>query len=101
MVEDKAPEGYIKLDKPIKIVLSSNPSYEQDGNALSSSRQGIIEIKDGNNKVIGYQFTVINNAGHGLPHTGGPGTAMIYLLGIMLASVAGAGLVMRKRKVAA
>ena len=33
-----------------------------------------------------------------LPNTGGPGTNMLYLLGIMLTGLAGAGLVMKRRR---
>ena len=42
-------------------------------------------------------YKIINNAGYELPSTGGLGTTILYLLGIMLTSFAGAGLVMRKR----
>ena len=45
--------------------------------------------------------TIINRQyGVELPSTGGPGTPPIYLIGIMLACFAGAGLLMRKRKAA-
>lgn len=39
-----------------------------------------------------------NEPGAALPSTGGPGTVMYYLLGIMLTGLAGAGLMMRKRR---
>ena len=42
-----------------------------------------------------------NEPGAALPATGGPGTDMIYLLGFMLTGLAGAGLVMRRRRNAA
>ena len=44
------------------------------------------------------QATVENTPGTALPSTGGPGTTAIYLLGIMLAGLAGAGLVMRRKR---
>ena len=59
---------------------------------------GINPLKDDNKKVIGYQFTVTNNAGYELPSTGGPGTNHIYFLGCMLTGVVGAGLMMWKRR---
>ncbi|MBR3188065.1 MAG: LPXTG cell wall anchor domain-containing protein [Lachnospiraceae bacterium] len=45
-----------------------------------------------------YVIKVQNSAGAELPHTGGPGTTLIYFLGIMLTGFAGAGLVMRRRR---
>ncbi len=43
-------------------------------------------------------FTVENKPGVALPNTGGPGTSMLYLLGIMLTGLACAGLVMKRRR---
>ena len=48
--------------------------------------------------VITYTVSVRNVAGVMLPSTGGPGTKLIYLLGIMLIGIAGAGLVMRRKR---
>ena len=45
-----------------------------------------------------YTVTVRNIAGVSLPSTGGPGTNLIYLLGAILTALAGAGLVMRRRR---
>ena len=73
------------------------------------------EVKDGKlgfkeaastkvgNVTIGTQgttvtFTVENTPGAALPNTGGPGTNLIYLLGLMLTSVGCGGLMMRKRR---
>ena len=39
-----------------------------------------------------------NTPGAALPDTGGVGTTLFYLLGMMLTGLAGAGLVMRKRR---
>ena len=41
---------------------------------------------------------VENEPGTALPNTGGPGTGMLYLMGIMMAAFAGAGLVMGRRR---
>ena len=43
-------------------------------------------------------FTVKNEPGAVLPSTGGPGTSLICLLGIMLTGLAGAGMVMQLRR---
>ena len=44
------------------------------------------------------QATVENVPGAALPSTGGHGTNLIYLLGIMLTGLAGAGLLIRQRR---
>ena len=51
--------------------------------------------KDG--LVIG-SLQVKNTPGAALPNTGGPGTDLTYLLGIMLTGLAGTGLVIRRRR---
>ena len=46
----------------------------------------------------GIDFIITNTPGAALPNTGGPGTGALYLLGLMLTSLAGAGLMLRRRK---
>jgi len=41
-------------------------------------------------------ISIKNEPGVELPATGGPGTTLFYLLGIMLTGLAGAGLVMKR-----
>jgi LPXTG-motif cell wall-anchored protein len=43
------------------------------------------------------QATVENTPGAALPHTGGSGTMLYYLMGLMLIAVAGIGAVMKLR----
>ena len=43
-------------------------------------------------------LTVTNNAVYELPSTGGSGTCFLNLFGIMLTGLAGAGLVMKRRR---
>ena len=43
-------------------------------------------------------YRIANTPGVELPYTGGPGTNLIYILGIMLTGLAGAGLVMKRRR---
>ena len=45
-----------------------------------------------------YRFEVMNYPGVELPNTGGPGTRLLYLAGLMLTGLAVAGLVMRKQR---
>ena len=43
-------------------------------------------------------FTIRNTLGSALPQTGGPGTNLIYLIGLTFTAFAGVGLVMKKRR---
>lgn len=43
-------------------------------------------------------YSIANNPGIELPATGGPGTTALYLSGLMLTFIAGAGLMIRKRR---
>ena len=46
-------------------------------------------------------YKIYNNPGVELPATGGPGTRLIYLFGILFTAIASTGLVMKKRRAAA
>ena len=52
---------------------------------------------DENNETV-YVITIRNVAGVELPSTGGLGTRLTYLFGIMLTGLASAGLVMKRRR---
>ena len=43
-------------------------------------------------------YKIKNESGAALPMTGGPGTNLIYLIGLTFTAFAGAGLVMKKRR---
>ena len=49
-------------------------------------------------RFLNNEYTIQNEPGKPLPATGGTGTNLIYLLGIMLTGLAGAGLVMKRRR---
>lgn len=104
LVEEKAPDGFT-VAKPIKIVLakdSETPSvldedkstaqYEGAGDDLLTTvtEQATTNISLG-------KFTVLNQKGFNLPSTGGAGTWMLTIGGILLIAVAG-GLYMIYRK---
>ena len=63
-------------------------------------------VRDGNitydhnesTETVGY--SIINDAGASLPSTGGTGTTLFYLFGVLLAVTAGAGLAIMKRRTA-
>lgn len=45
-----------------------------------------------------YRLTVTNDAGYELPSTGGSGTLQFYITGLVLICLAGAGLLLKRRK---
>ena len=104
--ETKAPAGYIITGDAafyVKIEATGIKLLEKE------VKDGKISFKDATstkvgNVTIGTQgttvtFTVENTKGAVLPNTGGSGTTVLYLLGIMLTAFAGVGLIMRKRKI--
>ena len=131
LVETEAPVGYYPLDHPVPVTLQITNSYvPKSGESSQETRPAtgifdwtqtaILNITDsaikrtnadntedlthnGNadsiSEIIYYRIS--NNPGVELPATGGSGSNMIYLLGIMLIGIAGAGLVVRKRRKAA
>lgn len=81
--ETAAPKGYNKLAKRIKIEINDHGSYTIDG-----------KTQDGG---LGYtRVDVENKSGTLLPHTGGAGTTMIYLVGALL--VLGSGVVLASKR---
>jgi len=78
--EMAAPAGYIITDNGVEFTTENGA------------------LKNHTDAESGINFKVENEPGAALPNTGGPGTTTLYLLGIMLTTFAGAGLVMRKRR---
>ena len=92
--ETNPPAGYISLEYMLKIVVDQNTIMMLTDTEYAP-RNYSDETPDNN---LQYTFSIANNPGVALPSTGGPGTRLIYILGIMLAGLAGIGLVMRKRR---
>lgn len=99
LVETKAPDGYYSLSAPVKITVKQENTEgilsvtAEIGGAPMGDRLQKVEGKNGS-----WKLTISNSAGYELPATGGSGTKALYLLGFMLASFAGVGLVMGKRR---
>ena len=101
--ETGIPSGYVVIGDAVSYIRVANGSIEQikvnaDKNGwdvVSSIGNFEFEAASGTDNA---KLTVSNEPGFELPHTGGPGTKLIYLLGIMLTGIAGAGLVIRKRR---
>ncbi len=81
--EQKAPDGYNRLDHAITLTIDA---------------EGNVTFSDGSSSAEGEIITVINQSGSPLPGTGGIGTSIFYVLGLLLILAAGTVLVMRKQK---
>ena len=94
LVETSAPIGYVLPEyEYIRITIDSGVVRYQTG-TTGEPKTAVIVTR---NEQDVHLLEVYNYAGVSLPATGGPGTDLIYFLGIILTSLAGAGLMMRKR----
>lgn len=99
LYETKAPDGYNRLTKPVKIeivvtkegTLTASPTIET---TIDENTTGKITTTDGTIKTV----QVVNNAGSTLPSTGGMGTKLFYTIGGILMAGAAIILVVRKRR---
>ena len=94
LYETQALPGYNMLTAPV-VITTAGPNTinaSLNGTPLNCQR-----VTDTNGNYV-WEITVYNSTGYELPSTGGSGTSLNYLLGIMLTAFAGFGLVMRKRR---
>lgn len=95
-IEEKtAPEGYVITLEPFTFTLG------EDGTVTlpSGTDSLVVQLQASGADPAGLEIG--NTPGATLPNTGGPGTGLIYLFGVLLIGIAGAGLVMRRKKKAA
>ena len=98
--------GYYKLEEtdcpPGYVRLSDSPTFKIEANDSNELVLTLIDNPDNLLKPVDgeMRIKVGNPAGAALPHTGGLGTTMFYILGLLLTGLAGAGLVLRKRRAA-
>ena len=96
--------GYYKLEEtdcpPGYVRLSDSPTFKIEANDSNELVLTLIDNPDNLLKPVDgeMRIKVGNPAGAALPHTGSSGTALIYLLGLMLTGIAGAALVLRRRR---
>jgi LPXTG-motif cell wall-anchored protein len=99
------PDGYIIVNGStyLKAVRNNTQTYLR-----LTDQNGTVLADDDNNPILendyaavsenGLSISVKNEPGAALPNTGGPGTNLIYIFGIMLTGLAGVGLVMKRRR---
>ncbi len=85
VTETKAPDGYNKLNKSIEVTLT-----------VTNEDLGSFTVFQDGNAVSDHQVSVLNNQGSILPGTGGMGTTLFYIVGIIL--IAGAAVVLISRR---
>ena len=88
--ETVAPDGYNLLEEPVKVEIKA--TYDETTGELKTLQYRINDqdVKDGDQTTGYVAATVENFSGALLPETGGMGTTMLYIVGV-LAIVAGLG----------
>lgn len=89
LVEEKAPNGYNKLDGPVDVKITIE--YKEDGSLKTSSA-----TVDSTGQ-LSQTSKIENKAGSLLPSTGGIGTTIFYIVGTILVVGAGILLVTKRR----
>ena len=89
--EVKAPDGYSPLEFPIRFTITG----EKNGGTLT----GNVDGGSGNGWETGYyETTIANYKQTGLPSTGGTGTTVFTVVGIVLIAGCVLAVILRKRK---
>ena len=97
--ETGTPAGYLPLEGDVVITIASNDTGTDINVSASIGETEIGANHIQRDDVTGLRtIEIMNSAGVELPSTGGPGTNLIYITGIILTALAGAGLVMRKKR---
>ena len=95
LVETEAPGGFNSLPGPVKITVA-----EKNGilTVTATIEGGTVDVERIGNYYGVWKVSIHNTAGYELPHTGGSGTTIFYLLGITLIVLAGAGYAIKRRR---
>ena len=95
LLETRAPDGYSSTGSAIRIsVTGTEVNAMQAGSVSEVTREGDEYWVPGQQAGT-WQIRVWNKSGIALPYTGGPGTGILTILGLILVAAAAAGLVLR------
>lgn len=97
LFETSTLDGYVLLDGPVMIHSTVTNNETRIKASHNGSNLECKKVKDENGKDV-WQFIVYNSYGYELPETGGSGTGLIYITGIILAL--GAGFLLLRRNMA-
>ncbi len=106
VIETKAPDGYNKLADSVSITasLSETSTYTAETTTYYNANGKVVSQETTGGHVVTTTYPVnvtaievVNNAGSLLPSTGGIGTTVFYILGGILAAVAGICIITRRR----
>ena len=92
LTETAAPSGYNMKEQDIILQITSAGVTYDEGTALSMEKSGVTQDKD--TRV--YLLKISNTSGYELPATGGPGTGLFTIAGIILLLLSAAGLTLVK-----
>ena len=100
LYETKAPDGYNKLTKPIKIEITATQTAATGDIADTGAFSAKVDDTNTNATLDTgtVSVTVKNSSGSTLPSTGGMGTKLFYTIGGILMAGAAIILVVRKRR---
>lgn len=96
LTETKAPDGYRKLPEAITFTIGKNGEVTFTNNDKYLSDYQIVKSEGTDNNQI--TFNVKNDSKAPLPSTGGPGTLLFTLIGVLAVTAAGVYLFYRKDK---
>ena len=104
LTESQAPEGYNKLQGPVKITVqptsetttSTTKYLDEHGNVTNEKTNTVVTYT--NEKLAETLIPILNTTGSQLPSTGGIGTTIFYLIGAILVIGAGVVFVTRRRR---
>lgn len=103
LLETKAPDRYNKLNNPLTVVLTATTVNNQTWAGTPKQALTAIDVSvdnvpgTGNIDEGSASITVANNKGSQLPETGGIGTTIFYVVGVVLMLGAGVLLITKRR----
>lgn len=99
LTETKTNAGYVLLKNPVKIVIKQTDPKTGAASAIVDGKNTTMKEDSLNqdSATAEVPLTVVNHKGFDLPATGGAGTALFTIAGIVIVAVAAALLFMRKK----